>query len=95
MGFRTLAIQKRSSEVWEVLGAVKTEFGRYADILVKVQRKLQEANNTVETGLTRTRVIQRKLKNVEELPPGAAEVSIPLDVEELGLEPVGAGSGDD
>jgi DNA recombination protein RmuC len=95
MGFRTLAIQKRSSEVWEVLGAVKTEFGRYADILVKVQKKLQEANNTVETGLTRTRVIQRKLKNIEELPAGAMEVSIALDVEEMGLESVGAGVSDD
>jgi DNA recombination protein RmuC len=78
-----------------VLGAVKTEFGRYADILVKVQKKLQEANNTVETGLTRTRVIQRKLKNIEELPAGAMEVSIALDVEEMGLESVGAGVSDD
>ena len=89
MGFRTLAIQKRSSEVWEVLGAVKTEFGRYADILVKVQKKLQEANNTVETGLTRTRVIQRKLKNVEELPPGATELPAAEIIEEVDLEPVG------
>jgi DNA recombination protein RmuC len=95
MGFRTLAIQKRSSEVWEVLGAVKTEFARYADILVKVQKKLQEANNTVDAGLTRTRAIQRKLRNVEELPAGASEAPMPLNVEELELESVGAGVGED
>jgi len=94
MGFRTLAIQKRSSEVWEVLGAVKTEFGRYADILVKVQRKLQEANSTVETGLTRTRVIQRKLKSIEELPAGAIEEQMPLGMQEVGLVSAGAGAGD-
>jgi DNA recombination protein RmuC len=92
MGFRTLAIQKRSSEVWEVLGAVKSEFARYADILVKVQKKLQEANNTVETGLTRTRVIQRKLKNVEELPASETEVPMALTAEEVEPEPVGANS---
>jgi DNA recombination protein RmuC len=91
MGFRTLAIQKRSSEVWEVLGAVKTEFGTYADILGKVQKKLQEASNTVENGLTRTRAIQRKLKNVEELPAGATQPTIALEVEEAGLESAGAG----
>jgi DNA recombination protein RmuC len=66
MGFRTLAIQKRSSEVWEVLGTVKTQFAKYADILEKVQTKLKEANSAVEAGLTRTRVIQRKLKDVQE-----------------------------
>jgi DNA recombination protein RmuC len=94
MGFRTLAIQKRSSEVWKVLGYVKTEFGKYADILVQVQKKLQQATNTVETGLARTRSIQKKLKNVEELPAGATEVSIPVDVEDLGLKSVGAGVSD-
>ncbi len=68
MGFRTLAIQKRSSEVWEVLGTVKTQFGKYADILEKVQEKLRQADNVVEDGLRRTRVIEGKLKNVQELP---------------------------
>jgi DNA recombination protein RmuC len=67
MGFRTLAIQKRSSEVWEVLGAVKTEFGKYAWMLEKVHKKLQEASNTVDQGLVRTRAIERKLRNVQEL----------------------------
>jgi DNA recombination protein RmuC len=91
MGFRTLAIQQRSSEVWEVLGAVKTEFAKYADILQKVQKKLQEANSTVDGVLTRTRVIQRKLRNVEGLPSDGCAVSLPAslpqDSEDLALEP--------
>jgi DNA recombination protein RmuC len=66
LGFRTLAIQQRSGEVWQLLGQVKTEFGKYSDILEKVQKKLQEAANTVESGLTRTRVLERKLDGVEE-----------------------------
>lgn len=70
MGFRTLAIQKQSSEVWRLLGEVKSEFGRYSDVLTKVQKKLQEAANTVDTGLTRTRAIERKLRDVEALPEG-------------------------
>jgi DNA recombination protein RmuC len=65
MGFRTLAIQKRSSEVWELLGVVKTEFGKYADVLAKVKKKLNEAQSTIDKAETRTRVIQRKLRDVE------------------------------
>jgi DNA recombination protein RmuC len=95
MGFRTLAIQKRSSEVWEVLGTVKTEFGRYAEVLTKVQKKLQEANNTVESGLVRTRAIQRKLKNVAESPAGAADLTLPADVEELELQSIAAVAGEE
>jgi DNA recombination protein RmuC len=91
MGFRTLAIQKRSSEVWEVLGAVKTEFTKYADILVKVQKKLQEANNIADSGLTRTRAIQRHLKNVEQMPAGAPDVSLVLGAGEVEEESVCAG----
>lgn len=68
MGFRSLAIQKRSSEVWEILGAVKTEFGKFEDVLKKVEKKLQEAGNVIESASQRSRVIQRKLKTVEELP---------------------------
>jgi DNA recombination protein RmuC len=67
MGFRTLAIQKRSSEVWELLGTVKAEFGKYAEVLAKVKKKLNEAQNTIDKAETRTRVIQRKLRNVETL----------------------------
>jgi len=56
---RTLAIEKRSSEVWEPLGAVKTEFRKYADVLAKVRRKLNEAQTTIDEAETRTRVIRR------------------------------------
>ncbi len=73
MGFRTLAIQKRSSEVWQVLGAVKTEFGKFGQVIEKVEKKLQEASNTLETVATRSRVIQRKLRTVQELPAPDAE----------------------
>ena len=68
MGFRTLAIQKRSSEVWQVLAAVKTEFGEYGKVLDKVQKKLQEATNTIDTVAVRRRAIDRKLRTVEVLP---------------------------
>jgi DNA recombination protein RmuC len=68
MGFRTLAIQKRSSEVWQVLAAVKTEFGKYGDILDKVQQKLHEASNTIDKVSVRRRAIDRKLRGVEILP---------------------------
>jgi DNA recombination protein RmuC len=64
MGFRTFAIQKRSSEVWETLGSVKAAFGKYADVLARVKRKLGEAQNTIETAETRTRAIQRRLRDV-------------------------------
>lgn len=65
MGFRTLAIQQRSSEVWELLGTVKAEFGKYADVLAKVKKKLNEAQNTIDNAETRTRAIHRKLRGVE------------------------------
>ncbi|GGZ15230.1 DNA recombination protein RmuC [Echinicola pacifica] len=69
MGFKTLAIQRRSSEVWKVLGAVKSEFGKFGTLIEKAQRKLNEANTELDTLVgTRTRVIQRKLREVEELP---------------------------
>ncbi len=76
MGFRTLAIEKRSSEVWALLGAVKTEFVRFGDILDKTQKKLQEAGNTIETAARRSRAIERKLKNVESLPYNEQENAI-------------------
>ncbi|WP_104372147.1 DNA recombination protein RmuC [Desulfocucumis palustris] len=68
MGFRTLAVEKRSSEVWALLGAVKTEFIKFGDMLDKTRKKLQEASNTMETAASKSRAIQRKLKNVQELP---------------------------
>jgi DNA recombination protein RmuC len=68
MGFRTLAIEKRSSEVWELLGIVKTEFGKFGDLLEKTNKKLVEISNTMADATRKTRTIERKLKNVEALP---------------------------
>lgn len=68
MGFRTLAVQKRSSEVWKLLGVVKTEFGKFGEVLEKTQKKLQEASHTIETATTRSRAIERRLRSVEEVP---------------------------
>ena len=72
MGFRTLAIEKRSGEVWSLLGAVKSEFGKFGDILDRTRKKLQEASNTIESAATRTRQIERKLRDVQALPSGDA-----------------------
>ena len=72
MGFRTLAIERRSSEVWSLLGAVKTEFGKFGDLLDKTGKKLQEAGNTIDNAARRSRAIERKLKDVQELPPAEA-----------------------
>lgn len=68
MGFRTLAIEKRSSEVWELLGVVKTEFSKFGDLLEKTNKKLVEISNTMSDATRKTRTIERKLKNVEALP---------------------------
>ncbi|MDR3541254.1 MAG: DNA recombination protein RmuC [Desulfosporosinus sp.] len=73
MGFRTLAIEKRSSEVWHLLSAVKTEFGKFVEVLEKTQKKLQEASNTIETATRKSRTIARKLKDVQTLPAHEAE----------------------
>jgi DNA recombination protein RmuC len=68
MGFRTLAIEKRSSEVWEVLGAVKTEFGKFGGILERTRKKLDEAVRVIDDADVRNRAIARKLRSVDELP---------------------------
>lgn len=68
MGFRTLAIEKRSSEVWNLLGAVKTEFGKFGDVLIKTKEKLDQASKQIDAAAVRTRAIERKLKSVEQLP---------------------------
>lgn len=68
MGFRTLAIEKRSSEVWDLLGAVKTEFGKFGEVLAKTKKKLEEATNVIDSAGVRSRAIERKLKSVQELP---------------------------
>jgi len=75
MGFKTLAIEKRSSEVWQILGAVKTQFGDFGKILDKTKKKLQEATNVIDSASQRSRVIERKLRTVQELP---SEESIAL-----------------
>jgi DNA recombination protein RmuC len=69
MGFRTLAIERRSSEVWELLGTVKAEFGTFGDTLAKTKKKLQEAAHTIDQAEVRTRAIERSLRRVEETPP--------------------------
>lgn len=73
MGFRTLAIEQRSAEVWAVLGAVKTEFGKFGEALAQTKKKLDEASNSISKAETRTRQLSRKLKSVEALPAGDAE----------------------
>jgi DNA recombination protein RmuC len=87
MGFRTLAIEKRSSEVWALLGTVKTEFGKFGTILEKTQKKLQEASNTIDDAARKTRTIERKLKNVQELPmeEGSAFLELAGDEEETSI----------
>ena len=73
MGFRTLAIEKRTSEVWQLLGVVKTEFSKFGDILDKTNKKLAEISNTMELASKKTRTIERKLKKVEALPVSSEE----------------------
>ena len=68
IGFRTLAIEQRSSEVWQVLGAVKTEFGKFAAVLEKTRKQLDQARNTIESAGVRTRAIERRLRGVESMP---------------------------
>ena len=85
MGFRTLALERRSAEVWEVLGAVKTEFGKFGDVLAKTQKKLQEASNTIEAAAVRTRAMGRKLQEVQALPDSSAGdlIGLPADDDNL------------
>jgi DNA recombination protein RmuC len=83
MGFKTLAIEKRSSEVWELLGAVKTEFGNFGVVLEKTKKKLQEATNVIDQAGVRSRAIERKLRTVQELP---AEQTVELLGEAIEME---------
>lgn len=77
MGFRTLALEKRSTEVWEVLGAVKTEFSKFGEVLAKTKKKLEEASNTIDLAQTRTNVMTRKLKSVEALSEPHTQALLP------------------
>ncbi len=88
MGFRTLAIEKRSSEVWKVLAAIKTEFGKFGGVLDNVKRQLAAASNTLDKTGVRTRAMERKLRSVEQLPADQAE-------EVLGLPPAETSVGPD
>jgi len=79
MGFKTLAIQKRSSEVWDILGAVKTEFSKFGGVLEKAQKKITEANKELDTLVgTRTRMMMSKLRKVEELPSASFQDEVDL-----------------
>ena len=79
MGFRTLALEKRSAEVWQVLGAVKTEFGKFGDVLTKLKAQLATASSTIESAETRTRQMSRALKSVEAMPAEEAVKLLPVD----------------
>lgn len=83
MGFRTLALEKRSSEVWKVLGAVKTEFGKFGDVLAKTKKKLEEAHNTLESAERRTRVMSRELRGVEALSEDQTQAMLPLSADDV------------
>ena len=85
MGFRTLAIEKRSAEVWNLLGAVRTEFSKFGQVLEKTSKKLQEAGNHIDAAAVRSRSIEKKLKGVQEMPGAEAAAlleSEPWDLEE-------------
>jgi len=77
MGFRTLALEKRSSEVWQVLGAVKTEFGKFGDVLAKVKEQTQTVLNTLDKAQTRSNVMHRALRTVDALPEAQAGALLP------------------
>ncbi len=100
MGFRTLALEKRSAEVWEVLGAVKTEFGKFGEVLARTKKKLIEASNTIGDAEVRSRAMQRQLRSVEALPDARVQQLLPalaaaeLEGEALaerGADPVAGG----
>ena len=82
MGFRTLALEKRSSEVWQVLGAVKTEFGKFGDVLAKIKSNAETMLNTVSSAEQRSRVMGKALRNVEALPELDSARLLPLDKEQ-------------
>ncbi|MDR2103529.1 MAG: DNA recombination protein RmuC [Treponema sp.] len=73
MGFRSLAVEKRTSEIWELLGAVRTEFGKFGEVLQKTKEKLDSASKEIDRAGTRSRAIERRLRDVQTLPEGAAQ----------------------
>jgi DNA recombination protein RmuC len=88
VGFQTLAIEKRSSEVWRVLAAVKSEFGKFESVLAKVKRQLDTAASTIESTGVRTRAMARTLRSVEGLPPSQVDEILGSEVMgDLTIEP--------
>ena len=83
MGFRTLAIEKRSGEVWRLLSIVKEEFGRFGDILDKTQQRLRQASDSIEDATRKTRTIENKLKNVQSLEHEEGKISLPRIEEDI------------
>jgi DNA recombination protein RmuC len=81
MGFRTLALEKRSAEVWQVLGAVKTEFEKFGGVLARTKKKLDEASNTIVEAEVRTRAMARQLRGVESMPPGNTPALLGIDAD--------------
>ena len=86
MGFRTLALEKRSSEVWQVLGAVKTEFAKFGDVLAATKLTLERAAKNIESAETRSRQMARKLKSVEALPSEAAQLLLGPEIDQVDAE---------
>jgi DNA recombination protein RmuC len=78
MGFRTLALERQASEVWKVLGAVKTEFERYGEWVARIKEQVQKASDTIDKAETRTKQMRRALKVVEALPEAQAQAVLPL-----------------
>ena len=78
MGFRILTVEQRSSEVWQLLGAVKTQFGQFGGLLEKVHKKLDQASSTIEDAARKSRTIERRLRTVQELPGEAASSLLSL-----------------
>ncbi len=96
MGFHTLAIEQRSSEVWAVLGAVKTEFGKFGDVLAKLKKQLGTAQKTIDDTGVRTRAMERRLREVEEVPDDEAQRLLDLTgVEEPGEDALAEEPGED
>jgi DNA recombination protein RmuC len=93
MGFRILTVEKRSSEVWQLLGAVKTQFGQFGDLLTKVHKKLDEASSTIEKAAGKSRTIERRLRTVQELPGDAAAELLSLTAADEPPEEEWSGAG--
>jgi len=84
VGFCTLAVEKRSAEIWKILGAVKTEFGKFGDLLDKTHKKMVEAGNVIEDAAKKSRTIEGKLRKVQELPAGEVGALLELDGDSAG-----------